>query len=215
MEKKTKPDDDEDAVQPIQVTPTPEARSYPALPLQRHDDNVNSLNLPFQKMSLVPSLTPYPQKSLATEQKSLKVLVVDDGQLQRHLLRRFLGNTVVVGSLEIHEAVDGFDGLGTICEHARRGTPFHLVLTDIDMPRLSGSSMVRALPIEVRSKSHIVAVTGMDNVNSIREYFDDVVCKPTTKSKICSVVTKMPPKRTLASRVHRSQSYPSYHFSSQ
>ncbi|AXW64719.1 hybrid sensor histidine kinase/response regulator (plasmid) [Ralstonia solanacearum] len=87
----------------------------------------------------------------ATVQHRKHVLVVDDSLTVRELERKLLekrGYAVTV-------AVDGMDGW-----NALRGTPFDLVVTDIDMPRMDGIELVtlikrdaalKALPVMIVS----------------------------------------------------------------
>lgn len=65
-----------------------------------------------------------------------RVLVVDDSITVRELERQLLVNR----GYEVDVAVDGIDGLNSI-----RGSRYDLVVTDIDMPRLSGLELVRAI----------------------------------------------------------------------
>lgn len=68
---------------------------------------------------------------------SLKVLVVDDQMTMRTLVRNGLQQ---LGVREVSEAGDGEDGLRKLVEN-----PANLVITDFNMPKLDGLSMLRAI----------------------------------------------------------------------
>ena len=69
---------------------------------------------------------------------SATVLVIEDDEGVRHVTRR----TLEAVGYQVLEAEDGEEGLRLIEEH---GEAIDLVLTDIEMPRLDGISVVRAL----------------------------------------------------------------------
>lgn len=68
------------------------------------------------------------------------VLVEDD---------EFIRNTIAFAlrknGFVVHTAVDGHEGLETIRRMVSGGEPVHLVLTDLQMPHLSGLEMIRAM----------------------------------------------------------------------
>ncbi len=68
---------------------------------------------------------------------ALKVLVVDDQQTMRSLVRQGLNQ---LGVTDVREANDGEDGL-----RALLGSPAHLVITDFNMPKVDGLELLRAI----------------------------------------------------------------------
>ncbi|MDE3166649.1 MAG: response regulator [Acidobacteriota bacterium] len=67
------------------------------------------------------------------------VLVVDDSAAIRKILQRVLRQTgLAIGA--IHEAGDGQEALSVIEQH-----PVHLVLTDINMPKMDGLQLLASL----------------------------------------------------------------------
>jgi two-component system chemotaxis response regulator CheY len=67
------------------------------------------------------------------------VLVVDDSAAIRKILQRVLRQTgMAIG--EIHEAGDGQEALAVMTEH-----PVHLVLSDINMPKMDGLQLLASL----------------------------------------------------------------------
>jgi two-component system chemotaxis response regulator CheY len=67
------------------------------------------------------------------------VLVVDDSAAIRKILQRVLRQTgMAIG--EIYEAGDGQEALTVLSEH-----PVHLVLSDINMPKMDGLQLLASL----------------------------------------------------------------------
>lgn len=70
-----------------------------------------------------------------------KVLVVDDEEQ----IRRFLVRLVSLAGHEAVEAKDGEDGLSLLKED----NDFGLIITDIDMPRMNGVSMLESISFRI------------------------------------------------------------------
>jgi two-component system chemotaxis response regulator CheY len=66
---------------------------------------------------------------------SVDVLIVDDNQFMRKVVRNILTN---IGIKTVHEAADGLAGL----EHIRVHAP-DIVILDWEMPMLNGAEMLR------------------------------------------------------------------------
>lgn len=66
----------------------------------------------------------------------LTVLAIDDSRTIREMLREALSKA----GYEVHLAVDGIDGLGKM-EAVRP----HVIITDINMPRLDGFGVIEAV----------------------------------------------------------------------
>ena len=79
--------------------------------------------------------SPYPKKEIADLVQALSVLVVDDNQYMRKMVRNLLVNC---GIKEIYEAADGIAALDAI----RTMAP-DVVILDWEMPLLSGAELVR------------------------------------------------------------------------
>jgi two-component system chemotaxis response regulator CheY len=69
----------------------------------------------------------------------MRLLVVDDSRVMRQIVVRTLRQAGFDGH-EVVEAVDGADGLAKVAEHAP-----DLVLSDWNMPNLTGIDFLRAL----------------------------------------------------------------------
>jgi two-component system sensor histidine kinase and response regulator WspE len=78
-----------------------------------------------------------------------RVLVVDDSMTVRELERKLLTNR----GYDVEVAVDGMDGWNAV-----RTGRFHLVVTDIDMPRLDGIELVSLINKDPNLKSLPVVI---------------------------------------------------------
>jgi two-component system chemotaxis response regulator CheY len=85
------------------------------------------------------------------ERGILRILVVDDSSTMRQLLKMILRKHFVC---EVSEAMDGQCAL----EQLEAGR-YDLVLTDVNMPRLDGLGLVRAVRTELKSDVPIVMLT--------------------------------------------------------
>ncbi len=69
----------------------------------------------------------------------MRVLVVDDSAVTRQLIRRTIG----LSGLDITEVLEAFDGADAIRVLAEHGAD--VLITDINMPRMGGVELVRAV----------------------------------------------------------------------
>jgi DNA-binding response OmpR family regulator len=76
-----------------------------------------------------------PTRSLQKTIEAMKVLVVDDEQYMRKVVRTML---LAIGVRTVYEAEDGFSGLDTICRYKP-----DMVVVDWEMPGMDGSMFVR------------------------------------------------------------------------
>lgn len=76
---------------------------------------------------------------------SVKVMIIDDQQTMRSLVRNGLRE---IGMTDIREASDGEDGLRQLL-----GSPVNLVISDYNMPKLDGLSLLRAVRAAPQLKS--------------------------------------------------------------
>jgi EAL domain-containing protein (putative c-di-GMP-specific phosphodiesterase class I)/DNA-binding NarL/FixJ family response regulator len=88
-------------------------------------------------------------------QDNLAVLVVEDHDFQRKVLVRQLR---ALGATEVLEAGDGEQALALLSEHK---APVHLILCDLDMPRMDGMEFMRHLG-ESRSTASLVITSASD-----------------------------------------------------
>ncbi|MBN8559933.1 MAG: response regulator [Leptolyngbya sp. UWPOB_LEPTO1] len=97
-------------------------------------------------------------RSLQHQQNAKRVLVVDDSITVRELERKLLQNHGYVVDI----AVDGMEGWNAV-----RSYPYDLVISDIDMPRMNGIELIKA--IKQHSRFHAIPVI----VVSYRDREDD------------------------------------------
>ncbi|MCG8443304.1 MAG: response regulator [Caulobacterales bacterium] len=118
------------------------------------------------------------------EPAQLNALIVDDSRTQRTILRRIL-EALDVGCV-VEEACDGVDGL----EHFRRGA-CDLVLLDVNMPRLGGVDVLRAIR---DSGSHAdVVMLSADDVSQIVDQCEALgvsgfILKPLQPGRVAAAV---------------------------
>ena len=120
-----------------------------------------------------------------------RALVADDDALSREFLSEALGSL----GLEVTVAADGKAALSRVEKE-----DFDLVLTDLKMPRLDGTGLVRALRqrgLEVP----VVMVTAFGSietaVEAMREGADDFLLKPLSVDQIEVVLEKLKRRRRL------------------
>src|SRR4051794_38981832 len=81
-----------------------------------------------------PTITTFVRSQMDTD-----VLVVDDSAAIRKILQRVLRQTgMAIGA--IHEAGDGHEAMSVLGEH-----PVHLILSDINMPKMDGLQLLASL----------------------------------------------------------------------
>ncbi len=118
-------------------------------------DLIRSTNRLLQNTRLAKVSEP---RSLQHQQNAKRVLVVDDSITVRELERKLLQNHGYVVDI----AVDGMEGWNAV-----RSYPYDLVISDIDMPRMNGIELIKA--IKQHSRFHAIPVI----VVSYRDREDD------------------------------------------
>lgn len=93
---------------------------------------------------------------MAAEIADLKILVVEDSEPLRKLLRKHLSK---LGITNVIEAVDGQHALRIL-----RATKPDLIITDLDMPKMNGLDLVRS----IREKDHKIPIM-MSTVHAERD----------------------------------------------
>ncbi len=125
------------------------------------------------KLSRTPSLPPREWSKLRLER--FRILVVDDIETNRDLLRRRLTR---LGVTDILEAEDGAKALDII-----RGTPLDLVLLDIMMPVMTGFDVLEAMGAEgLIERLPVIVISAMNEmeptVRAIELGAEDFLLKP-------------------------------------
>jgi type IV pilus assembly protein PilB len=166
------------------VAPRTEAR-----PLRSSPPRVVELASPPREVPAVAAPAPPPNGTAATAEggRACRILVVDDSPTMVHVISYFLqleGYTVTSAS-------DGEQGL----DAARREAP-HLIVSDVDMPRMNGLEMVRALRADPRTSAiPILMLTARTSVEHETEGLatgaDDYVPKPVEPRRLAARVKRL------------------------
>ena len=115
-----------------------------------------------------------------------RILVADDDQYTRDLVQRALKTD----GHDVATAENGAEALATI----EAGASFDLVITDVDMPQLSGLALAEAL-IARNAGQRIVIMSGiadeLSRAGAIVSSTVRIVTKPVTLEKIRSEAAEM------------------------
>jgi two-component system chemotaxis sensor kinase CheA len=90
-----------------------------------------------------------------------RILVVDDSATSRALIRR----TLEMAGYQVQTAYDGMDALGKL-----RETDFHMVVSDVDMPRMNGYTLTEKIRADERfCHIPVLLITSLDSIRD-QEY---------------------------------------------
>ena len=116
-----------------------------------------------------------------------RILVVEDGEDMQLLLEHVLSRAG--GTVEI--ATDGHEGLHKATRQCQTGSPFDLILMDLQMPGMDGHAATRELRRR-GIKTPIIALTAAAMAANIRESTaagcDDFLCKPVEPQRLIELV---------------------------
>lgn len=79
----------------------------------------------------------------------MKILIVDDMQTMRKILKNML---IKMGCEDVHEAADGIPALEMIKEAEKAGQPFMFIMSDWNMPGMSGLDLLKNLRADEKFK---------------------------------------------------------------
>ena len=79
----------------------------------------------------------------------MKVLIVDDMQTMRKILKNMM---VKMGCTDVHEADDGIPALKLIQEAEKNGEPFKFIMSDWNMPGMTGLDLLKNLRADEKFK---------------------------------------------------------------
>ena len=106
-----------------------------------------------------------------------RILVVDDERAANFLIRQIFRNEMREGAYELAFAMNGVEAL----EILEKDADFQLVMTDINMPRLDGLTMLGMIS-EKYPKIKVVMVSAYSDMSKIRKAMNfgayDYVTKP-------------------------------------
>jgi two-component system chemotaxis response regulator CheY len=123
------------------------------------------------------------------------VLVVDDQKLMREVIREILGE---LESLEIDEAADGETALTKM-----KSTPYDLVISDWNMPRMDGIALLQAIRSTESLKSvPVIMLTGQserEHVLQAKQFgVSGFVRKPFNPPDLLATVSRILPGQKAA-----------------
>ena len=105
----------------------------------------------------------------------IRVLVVDDGRLNRRLCERLLAHL----NCAVFTAEDAAEGIETLTQKR-----VDIVFSDVEMPDMSGVEAVNLFRAAAGGRLTVVAVSGQSLGDDVKAYqdagFDDYVSKPLT-----------------------------------
>ncbi|MFA0784778.1 response regulator [Fervidibacter sacchari] len=124
-------------------------------------------------------------EAVPAETPSLRILVIDDDQRVQEALRAMLEH---LG----HQPVlvdDGAKGIEAFKEALENGTPFDLVITDLGMPKVSGSEVAQQIK-ELSPNTPVLVITGW-GAEQKPVHADYALGKPVRLSVLREAITKV------------------------
>ena len=116
-----------------------------------------------------------------------RVLVVDDNLLNIRVLKRTLNGL----NIFVDEVTSGIDAINKVNE----GNKYDLILMDIMMPKMSGTTALKKLKENPQFTTPVVALTADAEKNAknkyIKEGFSDYLVKPYNKKQILDVMNRL------------------------
>ncbi|MBP9001784.1 MAG: response regulator [Lachnospiraceae bacterium] len=120
-----------------------------------------------------------------------RVLLVDDNELNREILREIL----VDHGLKVKEAEDGARAIDLVVNN--EAGYYSFILMDIEMPGVNGyeaTSKIRKLPNRIRANTPIIALTANANANDREKAsavgMDDFLVKPVSTTRLLGCLAK-------------------------
>lgn len=120
-------------------------------------------------------------------QMTKAVLTVDDSPSIRQMVKLVLSQA----GFEVHEAVDGIDGL-----EKAKAKPVQMVVTDLNMPRMDGITMVRELRKLPTYKGVPIILLTTESDESFKKQAKDAgatgwITKPFKQEQLIAVAQKV------------------------
>jgi signal transduction histidine kinase/CheY-like chemotaxis protein/HPt (histidine-containing phosphotransfer) domain-containing protein len=142
-------------------------------------------------------------RALPEQLRGLRVLVVDDLEMNRRILRHHLTQM----GLEVHDVGGGLEALGALNDAWQASAPFDIVMTDHHMPGMSGEALlswIRPNPLFHDLKVVLASSVGeLDNRNAGEFAFDAMLTKPLRQQAISDCLLRLHDQVTVAERPER------------
>jgi signal transduction histidine kinase/CheY-like chemotaxis protein/HPt (histidine-containing phosphotransfer) domain-containing protein len=130
-------------------------------------------------------------RSLPEQMRGLRVLLVDDTDLNRRVLRRQLAAL----GMEITAAHDGFQAIAELERSWHRGQPFDLVMIDLVMPGLAGDALarrIRDMPGMAELRLVIVCSVDRDSLpTGLDKLVDAILTKPVREQALLDTLSRL------------------------
>lgn len=125
--------------------------------------------------------------------KSMKVLVIDDMLTMLKIQKTMLSK---IGFTNIHQAKDGAPAWEMIQQAHDQGEPFQFVISDWNMPEMSGIELLRNVRADERFKSlpflMVTAESEQGNVvEAVKAGVSNYVVKPFTQDTFAGKINKV------------------------
>lgn len=125
--------------------------------------------------------------------KQLKILLVDDFEMIRSLLKQALKQ---LGHTDLTEAVDGIDALEKITKATESGQPYDLVFLDWNMPKMTGIEVVQKCKSDPNLKDiPFIMITAEREqksvVTALKAGVSDYVIKPFSPRQLSSKIERI------------------------
>lgn len=125
--------------------------------------------------------------------KQLRILLVDDFEMIRSLLKQALKQ---LGYTDLTEAIDGLDALDKISKAKEAGQPFDLVFLDWNMPKMTGIEVVQKCKADENYKSiPFIMITAEREqksvVTALKAGVSDYVIKPFSPRQLASKIERI------------------------
>jgi CheY-like chemotaxis protein len=152
--------------------------------------------LPFQKQPEQPSS----KIEAPPELRDVRVLIVDDNQTNREILRHQL----TAGHMQEDSVSNGPEALTKLTEAAGAGRRFDLAILDMQMPGMDGMTLARAIKANPATAStKLVILTSLGQTPSAEELqfagIEDYVTKPVKPARLFECLASMVRRGTQAS----------------
>ncbi len=123
----------------------------------------------------------------------MKVLIADDFEIMRHLIRKCLNS---LGQTEVVEAIDGKDAIEKLDAAALAEKPFELIICDWNMPNVSGIEILeRVRANNPYTKTPFVMLTAETEAESIVRAVklgaNDYIAKPIVAEELTAKLKKI------------------------
>lgn len=122
----------------------------------------------------------------------IRVLLADDVETDRKIERAVLKS---IGITDIDEAENGAIAKFKIENSKKIGNPYNLIITDWNMPKLSGLDLIKELKLDKQMKNvPLILLTGVSDEDKVRlaltSGVSDYIIKPVDREVLLAKLTK-------------------------